>query len=198
VTAVAGAAPAPPPWITAPVVAMAAFMEVLDTSIANVSLPHIAGNLSAGVDEATWILTTYLVANAIVLPLSAWFSSLIGRKNYYMLSVAIFTVSSCLCGFAPSLGWLVAFRILQGLGGGGLEAGGFGLGFPQDRDNRREVVKSLICHFLGRVVVDARGRKHPFIQGMYARNQEVLLLGWEQPVLLDCDVGEPIAHSDLR
>src|SRR5438477_6432413 len=95
------------PWVVALVVTLATFMEVLDTSIANVSLPHIAGNLSAGIDEATWILTSYLVANAIVLPLSAWFSSLIGRKNYYMLSVALFTASSLLSGLAPSLSWLV-------------------------------------------------------------------------------------------
>src|SRR3954462_14369823 len=115
-------APAVPrvnPWIIAIVVTMATFMEVLDTTIANVALPHIAGNLSAGVDESTWVLTSYLVANAIVLPISGWFSSLIGRKNYYMASVALFTVSSLLCGFAPSLGWLLFFRILQGFGGGG-------------------------------------------------------------------------------
>jgi len=109
------------PWLIALTVTLATFMEVLDTSIANVSLPHIAGNLSAGVDESTWILSSYLVANAIVLPLSAWFSSLIGRKNYYMLSVLLFTGSSLLSGLAPSLGWLVTFRIMQGLGGGGLQ-----------------------------------------------------------------------------
>src|SRR5215470_2236119 len=109
------------PWIIAVTVTLATFMEVLDTSIANVALPHIAGNLSAGVDESTWVLTSYLVANAIVLPLSGWFSSLIGRKNYYMTSVALFTVSSLLCGFAPSLGWLLFFRVLQGFGGGGLQ-----------------------------------------------------------------------------
>ncbi len=109
------------PWLIAMTVTMATFMEVLDTSIANVALPHIAGNLSAGVDEVTWVLTSYLVANAIILPLSAWISSLIGRKRYYMLSVALFTVSSFLSGLAPSLMWLVVFRIMQGLGGGGLQ-----------------------------------------------------------------------------
>ena len=96
-------------------------MEVLDTSIANVSLPHIAGNLSAGVDESTWVLTSYLVSNAVVLPLSGWFSSLIGRKRFYMLCVVVFTASSFLCGLAPSLGLLVFFRVLQGAGGGGLQ-----------------------------------------------------------------------------
>jgi DHA2 family multidrug resistance protein len=109
------------PWVIAVTVTLATFMEVLDTSIANVALPHISGNLSAGADESTWVLTSYLVSNAIVLPLSGWFSSLIGRKRFYMSCVALFTVSSFLCGLAPSLGVLVLFRILQGVGGGGLQ-----------------------------------------------------------------------------
>ena len=113
--------PAVNPWIIALVVTMATFMEVLDTSIANVSLPHIAGGLSAGVDESTWILTSYLVSNAIILPMSGWFSNLMGRKRFYMLCVAIFTISSFLCGLAPNLGALIFFRVLQGLGGGGLQ-----------------------------------------------------------------------------
>jgi DHA2 family multidrug resistance protein len=108
------------PWVIAVTVTLATFMELLDTSIANVSLPHIAGGLSTGQDESTWVLSSYLVANAVVLPLSAWFSRLMGRKNYYMLSVALFTASSLLCGLAPSLGWLIFFRVLQGTGGGGL------------------------------------------------------------------------------
>ena len=109
------------PWVIAVTVTLATFMEVLDTSIANVALPHIAGNLSAGQDESTWVLTSYLVSNAIVLPLSGWFSSIIGRKRFYMGCVAVFTISSFLCGLAPSLGMLVFFRILQGAGGGGLQ-----------------------------------------------------------------------------
>src|SRR5260370_21457486 len=108
-------------WVIAITVTLATFMEVLDTSIANVALPHIAGNLSAGSDESTWVLTSYLVSNAIVLPLSGWFSGLIGRKRFYMTCVAIFTASSFLCGLAPSLGVLGIFRILQGVGGGGLQ-----------------------------------------------------------------------------
>src|SRR4051812_20538308 len=115
------AAPAVNPWVIALVVTLATFMEVLDTSIANVSLPHIAGGLSAGVDESTWIITSYLVSNAIILPMSGWFSSLIGRKRFYMLCVALFTASSFLCGLGPNLGSLIVFRILQGLGGGGLQ-----------------------------------------------------------------------------
>src|SRR6201987_5616299 len=109
------------PWVIAITVTLATFMEVLDTSIANVALPHIAGNLSAGEDQSTWVLTSYLVSNAIVLPLSGWFSGLLGRKRFYMLCVALFTASSFLCGLAPSLGVLVLFRILQGAGGGGLQ-----------------------------------------------------------------------------
>jgi DHA2 family multidrug resistance protein len=113
--------PAVNPWIIAVAVTLATFMEVLDTSIANVALPHIAGGLSAGTDESTWILTSYLVSNAIVLPLSGWISSIIGRKRFYMSCVAIFTISSFLCGIAPSLPLLILFRVLQGVGGGGLQ-----------------------------------------------------------------------------
>jgi DHA2 family multidrug resistance protein len=109
------------PWLVAFTVMLAVFMEVLDTSVANVALPHIAGNLSAGVDESTWVLTSYLVSNAIVLPLTGWFSTLFGRKRFYMTCVVIFTISSMLCGLAPSLGLLVFFRILQGAGGGAMQ-----------------------------------------------------------------------------
>jgi MFS transporter, DHA2 family, multidrug resistance protein len=109
------------PWIIALTVTLATFMEVLDTSVANVALPHIAGSLSASNDEATWVLTSYLVSNAIVLPMSGWFSELIGRKRFYMTCVALFTISSFMCGLAPSLGMLIFFRILQGAGGGGLQ-----------------------------------------------------------------------------
>src|ERR1700730_16465420 len=113
--------PAVNPWIIAVAVTLATFMEVLDTSIANVALPHIAGSLSAGQDESTWVLTSYLVSNAIVLPLSGWLSSIVGRKRFYMGCVALFTISSALCGFALNLPMLIVFRILQGAGGGGLQ-----------------------------------------------------------------------------
>ena len=117
----AEARPAVNPWIIAVAVTLATFMEVLDTSIANVALPHISGSLSAGQDESTWVLTSYLVSNAIVLPLSGWLSSIMGRKRFYMGCVALFTVSSFLCGLAPNLAMLIVFRILQGAGGGGLQ-----------------------------------------------------------------------------
>ena len=107
-------------WAIALTVTMATFMELLDTSISNVSLPHIAGGLGTSYDESTWILTSYLVANAVILPMSAWLSQAFGRKRYYMMSVALFTATSLLCGIAPSLGTLICFRVLQGIGGGGL------------------------------------------------------------------------------
>ena len=109
------------PWLIAMTVALAAFMEVLDTSIANVALPHIAGNLGTSTDEGTWVLTSYLVSNAIVLPLGGWASNVIGRKNFFLLCITIFTVASFLCGIAPSLPILLLCRVLQGAGGGGLQ-----------------------------------------------------------------------------
>src|SRR6202047_2491387 len=106
------------PWIVAVVVTLATFMELLDTAIANVALPHIAGGLAVSYDESTWVLTSYLVSNAVVLPLSAWLSLVFGRKRYYMLCVLLFTMSSLFCGLAPSLGLLFFFRVFQGVGGG--------------------------------------------------------------------------------
>lgn len=109
------------PWLIAVVVALAAFMEVLDTSIANVALPYMAGNLGASNDQSTWVLTSYLVSNAIILPISGWLAGAWGRKRFFMACLGIFTVSSLLCGVAPSLGFLLIFRVLQGGGGGGLQ-----------------------------------------------------------------------------
>ncbi|MFC6646199.1 DHA2 family efflux MFS transporter permease subunit [Granulicella cerasi] len=109
------------PWLIAATVALAAFMEVLDTSIANVALPHIAGDLGASTDQGTWVLTSYLVANAVVLPAGAWASSVIGRKNFFLSCITLFTVASFLCGIAPSLPILLVSRVIQGAGGGGLQ-----------------------------------------------------------------------------
>jgi MFS transporter, DHA2 family, multidrug resistance protein len=108
------------PWSIVAVISIATFMVVLDTSIANVALAHIAGGLSASYDEATWVITSFLIANAVVIPISGWLADHIGRKRYYMFSVALFTFSSVLCGLAPSLPFLVLARVLQGIGGGGL------------------------------------------------------------------------------
>ncbi len=108
-------------WIVALTVILPTFLEVMDTSVVNVSLPHIQGSLSAGVDEVTWVLTSYLVANAVIIPITGWLSSIFGRKRYLIFSITLFTASSLLCGAAPSLEVLVIARILQGLGGGGLQ-----------------------------------------------------------------------------
>src|ERR1700690_1660948 len=102
------------PWLIAVTVTLATFMELLDTSIANVSLPYIGGGLGRSYDEVTWILTTYLVANAVVLPMSAWLSRVLGRKNYYMACVALFPITSFFCGVAPPLGIMLMARVLQG------------------------------------------------------------------------------------
>src|SRR6202163_5015948 len=109
------------PWLIAVAVMFATFMEVLDTTVVNVSLPHIAGSLSATIDEATWVLTSYLVANAIILPMTGWLASRFGRKRLLMLSVVGFTAASLLCGIAPTLAMLILFRIVQGALGGVLQ-----------------------------------------------------------------------------
>ena len=119
-----GAAPAVNPWLIAPVVALAAFMEVMDISIANVSLPHIAGDLSSSQDESTWVLTSYLVTNAVVMPISGWLSNTFGRKRFFMACIAGFTLSSFLCGLAPNLATLIVLRAIQGATGGGLQPSG--------------------------------------------------------------------------
>jgi DHA2 family multidrug resistance protein len=124
------------PWLIAVVVSLATFMEVLDTTIANVSLRHIAGGLGAGQEESTWILTSYLISNAIVLPVSGWLSMLIGRKRFYMMCVATFTASSFLCALSPNLAAMIFFRVLQGMGGGGLaptEQSIFADSFPPEK-----------------------------------------------------------------
>src|SRR5260221_9834423 len=108
-------------WLVAPTVGLAAFMEVLDISIANVALQHIAGSLSASQDESTWVLASYLVTNAIVLPMSGWLSSTIGRKRYFLGCIVGFSITSLLCGLAPSLWLLILARGLQGITGGGLQ-----------------------------------------------------------------------------
>ncbi len=109
------------PWLIAVVVALGAFMEVLDTSIANVALPYMAGSLAASNEQSTWVLTSYLVSNAIILPISGWLAGALGRKRFFMSCLGMFTASSLLCGLAPSLGFLLLFRVLQGAGGGGLQ-----------------------------------------------------------------------------
>src|SRR3974377_1557886 len=124
------------PWLVAAVVVVPTFMEVLDTTIANVALRYIAGGLSATVDDGEWVITSYLAANAIVLPITGWLSAHLGRRNYFLISIAVFTVSSALCGMAGSLGQLILFRVIQGLAGGGLQPSSQGVlldAFPPEK-----------------------------------------------------------------
>src|SRR5947209_18739095 len=115
------------PWLVAAVVIIPTFMEVLDTTIALVALRYIAGGLSATVDDGEWVITSYLAANAIILPVSGWLSARLGRRNYFMMSIAVFTLASALCGMATSLGQIILFRVLQGLAGGGLQPSSQGI-----------------------------------------------------------------------
>src|SRR5271167_1341898 len=124
------------PWLLAAIVVIPTFMEVLDTTIAVVALRYIAGGLSATVDDGEWVLTSYLAANAIILPITGWLSAHLGRRNYFLLSIAVFTLSSALCGFANSLNQLIFFRVIQGLAGGGLQPSSQGVlldAFPREK-----------------------------------------------------------------
>ena len=128
------------PWIVALAVVIPTFMEVLDTTIANVALRHIAGGLSAAVTDGEWVITSYLAANAIILPISGWLSIRLGRRNYFLLSILVFTIASALCGMATSLNMLIFSRILQGLAGGGLQPSSQGVlldAFPKEKQGAR-------------------------------------------------------------
>lgn len=120
-TAKAVSRPAVNPWFLAGAVIIPTFMEILDTTIANVALRYIAGGLSTAVTDSEWVITSYLAANAVVLPISGWLSAYMGRRNYFLLSIGMFTLASALCGFAASLGQIILFRVVQGLAGGGLQ-----------------------------------------------------------------------------
>jgi len=167
------------PWLIAATVISATFMEVLDTSVANVSLPHIAGSLSAGVDESTWVLTSYLVSNAIVLPLTGWLSTLFGRKRFFLACVVIFTISSLLCGTAPSLAALVFFRVVQGAGGGGMQPMSQAIlvdSFPRQRQGM-----AMAIYGMGVVVAPTLG---PTLGGWITDNYS-----WRWIFLLNVPVG---------
>src|SRR5579862_4182248 len=124
------------PWIVAIAVVIPTFMEVLDTTIANVALRYIAGGLSAAVIDSEWVITSYLAANAIILPISGWLSAHLGRRNYFLLSIAVFTIASGLCGIATSLSQIILFRVIQGLAGGGRQPSSQGVlldAFPPEK-----------------------------------------------------------------
>jgi MFS transporter, DHA2 family, multidrug resistance protein len=143
------------PWIVAMAVVIPTFMEVLDTTIANVALRYIAGGLSAAVTDSEWVITSYLAANAIILPISGWLAARLGRRNYFLLSIAIFTLSSFLCGMATSLGQLILFRVMQGLAGGGLQPSSQGIlldSFPPEKQGAAQTmfgVAALLAPVVG-------------------------------------------------
>src|SRR6202453_5163275 len=143
------------PWIVALAVVVPTFMEVLDTTIANVALHQIAGGLSAAVTDSEWVITSYLAANAIILPISGWLAAHLGRRNYFLLSIAIFTLSSFLCGMATSLGQLILFRVIQGLAGGGLQPSSQGIlldSFPPEKQGAAQTmfgVAALLAPVVG-------------------------------------------------
>src|SRR3974390_1393446 len=124
------------PWLVAIAVVIPTFMEVVDTTVANVALRYIAGGLSASVNDSEWVITSYLAANATILPISGWLSAYLGRRRYFLISIAVFTISSGLCGMATSIEQLILFRVLQGLAGGGLQPSSQGVlidAFPQEK-----------------------------------------------------------------
>src|ERR1700747_771155 len=143
------------PWLIAVAVVIPTFMEVLDTTIANVALRYIAGGLSAAETDSEWVITSYLAANAIILPISGWLGARLGRRNYFLLSIAIFTLSSFLCGMATSLGQLILFRVMQGLAGGGLQPSRPGLpldSFPAEKQGAAQTmfgVAALLAPVVG-------------------------------------------------
>ncbi|HXS20685.1 MAG TPA: DHA2 family efflux MFS transporter permease subunit [Steroidobacteraceae bacterium] len=167
------------PWLIAPVVALAAFMEILDISVANVALPHIAGDLSVSQDESTWVLTSYLVANAIVMPITGWLAGRFGRKRLFLSCIAAFTIVSLLCGLAPSLAVLVVLRALQGAAGGGLQPTGQAIlndAFPPEKQGMATAVYGVAA-----VVAPAIG---PSIGGWITDNYE-----WRWVFLINVPVG---------
>src|SRR5579871_841643 len=154
-TPVARRPAAPNPWLIAAAVVIPTFMEVLDTTIANVALRYIAGGLSAAVVDSEWVITSYLAANAIILPISGWLAMRLGRRNYFLLSIAVFTLASGLCGMATSLKQLIAFRVLQGLAGGGLQPSSQGIlldAFPQEKQGAAQTlfgIAALLAPVIG-------------------------------------------------
>jgi MFS transporter, DHA2 family, multidrug resistance protein len=139
-TPAASSRPAVSPWLVAVAVTIPTFMEIVDTTVANVALRYIAGGLSAAVIDSDWVITSYLAANAFILPITGWLSAHFGRRNYFLLSIAVFTLASALCGMATSLPQLILFRVVQGLGGGGLQPSSQAIlldSFPREKQGRQ-------------------------------------------------------------
>src|SRR5438270_10304317 len=176
------------PWLVAIVVLVPTFMEVLDTTIANVALRYIAGGLSAAQTDSEWVITSYLAANAMILPISGWISSRLGRRNYFLLSIAVFTLASALCGMAASLWQIILFRVLQGLAGGGLQPSSQGVlldSFPAEKQGAAQTLfglAALIAPIIG-----------PTLGGWLCVNYD-----WRWIFLINVPVGLPAlfaAHS---
>jgi MFS transporter, DHA2 family, multidrug resistance protein len=167
------------PWLIAPVVAIAAFMEILDISVANVALPHIAGDLSVSQDESTWILTSYLVTNATVMPVSGWLSGRFGRKRFFLTCIIGFSIASLACGLAPSLGALVVLRALQGAAGGGLQPSGQAILTDSFPPEQRSIAISI--YGVAAIVAPAIG---PTIGGWITDNYE-----WRWVFLMNVPIG---------
>src|SRR6478672_8107790 len=147
--------PAINPWFIAIAVVVPTFMEIVDTTVANVALRYIAGGLSAAVIDSEWVITAYLAANAFILPISGWISARLGRRNYFLLSIAVFTIASGLCGMATSLGQIILFRVIQGLAGGGLQPSSQGVlldAFPPEKQGAAQTmfgVAALLAPVVG-------------------------------------------------
>jgi MFS transporter, DHA2 family, multidrug resistance protein len=195
------------PWMIAIVVSIATFMEVLDTTIANVALRHIAGSLAADQDESTWILTSYLVSNAIVLPVSGWLANVIGRKRFYMICVGLFTVSSLLCAMSTSLGMMLVARVLQGIGGGGMaptEQSMFADTFPPEKRAQAFAVYGLtvvsapaVGPVLGGWLTDNLSWHWVFLINLPVGMLSLFLVGWlvVEPEILQRERRERLAEG---
>jgi len=192
-------------WVIAPVVALAAFMEIMDISIANVSLPHIAGDLSSSQNESTWVLTSYLVTNAVVMPISGWLSNTFGRKRFFMFCIAGFTIASLLCGLAPNLGALITLRAIQGAAGGGLQPSGQAIladSFPAEKRGMASaiygvaaVVAPTVGPTLGGWITDSYNWRLIFLINVpvgIALLFLVMALIKEQPVTRDKSTRKPV------
>jgi MFS transporter, DHA2 family, multidrug resistance protein len=182
------------PWVIAAIVVVPAFMEVLDTTIALVALRYIAGGLSAAADDAEWVITSYLAANAFILPITGWLSAHLGRRNYFLMSIAIFTLSSLMCGLAGNLGQLILFRTVQGLAGGGLQPGSQGIlldAFPRQKQGVAQtlfafavLIAPIVGPTLGGWITDTYNWRWVFLINVPVG---ILTLGASYAVLRDPD-----------
>ena len=177
------------PWVVATIVVVPTFMEVLDTTITVVALRYIAGGLSATVDDGEWVITSYLAANAIILPITGWLSAHLGRRNYFLMSIGVFTLASGLCGMATSLGQLIAFRILQGLAGGGLQPSSQGVlldAFPMEKQGTAMTLFGLAALLAPVVGPTLGGGSRTVIRGDGCSTSTSRSVSWRLPPAMPC------------